>query len=318
MADDKKKLIGIGAVSFLSAILVARYLHKQLAILHLRHQIKTKWVGNEAFDQIKLIGRIQLELDKYKPMKFYYKIKAPEEYKVVRRVFDPFTEDNSRAMFITHLSPTHNLIFNKYWVSPYHVLIITKEFVVQNTPLTFEDFVETLKVMKALKGFAFFNSGPKAGASQTHKHIQAIPYNSYPNSKIPIDVLIGDKKGEYFSLPQFKFQHLFFQFNKQTMKQITRNKFKEVASTLQEIYKTCLKKLNNEDLAKEYNIILTNRWLVMVLRSAELTEHKIKINAMGFTGSFLIDQKEVPKLISEDPFSILAQVSYPLHHLHPY
>ena len=38
----------------------------------------------------------------------------------------------------------------------------------------------------------FFNSGPIAGASQNHKHMQVVPVKSLPNSKIPIQERVMD------------------------------------------------------------------------------------------------------------------------------
>jgi ATP adenylyltransferase len=44
--------------------------------------------------------------------------------------------------------------------------------------LTKDDFKQTIFVFKALKGLYYYNSGPKAGASQKHKHIQVLPYEA--------------------------------------------------------------------------------------------------------------------------------------------
>eukprot|EP00826_Nyctotherus_ovalis_P051224 TRINITY_DN6390_c0_g3_i1.p1 TRINITY_DN6390_c0_g3~~TRINITY_DN6390_c0_g3_i1.p1 ORF type:complete len:317 (-),score=50.60 TRINITY_DN6390_c0_g3_i1:588-1538(-) len=316
MTDDRQRYIrlGLGTASMAAGFLAVRYLHKQMPVLRLRHKIRAKWTENGAFHPIKVNARMHLELDKYEPMKFYFRIRAEEAraHKKANAGLDPFIEENSRSMFIAQLSPTHNLIFNKFWISPYHVLIVTKDFVAQHTPLTQTDFTEALKVMKALDGFAFFNSGPKAGASQNHKHIQAIPYNSYPDRKIPIDALIDDHAGKYFSLPYFKFKHTFYGFTERDMKQFARSNFEEAAGNLREVYQTCLKKLGNEDLSTEYNLILTNRWAFVVLRKSEFAESNIKINAMGFTGSFVVNQDEAIQLLKQDPFSVLAQVSQPL------
>ena len=52
--------------------------------------------------------------------------------------------------------------------------------------LNLKDFIAILKTMKSLNGFAYYNSGIAAGASQNHKHIQVIPYSALPNRKIPI------------------------------------------------------------------------------------------------------------------------------------
>jgi ATP adenylyltransferase len=54
-------------------------------------------------------------------------------------------------------------------------LVVTREFEPQSNPLTRDDLKYAILAFRAVKGFYFFNSGPTAGASQTHKHIQIFP-----------------------------------------------------------------------------------------------------------------------------------------------
>ena len=56
--------------------------------------------------------------------------------------------------------------------------MVTKEFQHQSTPLNKQDFKQCIYTFKALRGLYFFNSGPKAGASQIHKHMQIFPYEA--------------------------------------------------------------------------------------------------------------------------------------------
>ena len=65
-------------------------------------------------------------------------------------------------------------------------------------------------------------------------------------------------------------------------------------------------------MEKEYNMVITRHWMLLVLRSEESSMNKIKINAVGFTGSFAVKSEEDYQFIlKEDPFNILAQVTYP-------
>lgn len=43
--------------------------------------------------------------------------------------------------------------------------------------------------MVAIKGFCFYNSNKTAGASQTHKHLQVVPYEHF--SSPVLDHLLG-------------------------------------------------------------------------------------------------------------------------------
>lgn len=67
----------------------------------------------------------------------------------------------------------HRMVLNKYPITKRHVLIITKDFEHQTTPLDLEDIKACLLTMRAQNpGLVYFNAGREAGASQPHKHMQ--------------------------------------------------------------------------------------------------------------------------------------------------
>ena len=70
---------------------------------------------------------------------------------------------------------THYLMFNKFNVLDYHLLLITKHYEPQTTKLTTSDLDYAAFTFSALRGVMFFNGGKKAGASQHHKHLQILP-----------------------------------------------------------------------------------------------------------------------------------------------
>ncbi len=52
---------------------------------------------------------------------------------------------------------------------------------------------------------------------------------------------------------------------------------------------TKLSNISNEnEIINDYNMILTNNFMLIVLRAHEKTKSGISVNAMGFAGSFLI------------------------------
>ena len=91
-----------------------------------------------------------------------------------------------------NLTKTHRLLFNKYPSRKRHVLVVTKEKEGQGELLNWRDFEAALITMKALDGFVFYNSCKEAGASQPHKHLQVIPVQSLPYSRIPINDKVMD------------------------------------------------------------------------------------------------------------------------------
>ena len=86
-----------------------------------------------------------------------------------------------------NFTQNHRLIFNKFPARKLHVLVITKEPEPQTSKLNTSDFKAALLALQTLgDSFMYYNSGPTAGASQDHKHMQVIPIQSLPNKKIPI------------------------------------------------------------------------------------------------------------------------------------
>ena len=90
--------------------------------------------------------------------------------------------------------------------------------------------------MVSIDGFAFFNGGEKAGASQPRKHLQAFPYKSFPGSnnnfgifnhiknldnlyEIKFDIKLDNvlkKLGNFYQIKKFKeenIEHVMFKFN---------------------------------------------------------------------------------------------------------
>ena len=73
--------------------------------------------------------------------------------------------------FISQVTDSHSLIFNKFSVCERHVIVITKDFQKQIDPLDIEDFKASIITMTSMRAFMFFNSGFNSGASIMHKHM---------------------------------------------------------------------------------------------------------------------------------------------------
>ena len=69
----------------------------------------------------------------------------------------------------------HVLILNKYPVQIGHMLLISRRWAPQTGWLTPVDWQAVHAVRKHSQGLWFFNSGPSAGASQPHRHLQLLP-----------------------------------------------------------------------------------------------------------------------------------------------
>lgn len=91
------------------------------------------------------------------------------------------------GLFISEVSSTHSLMFNKFQVCNKHVLVVTTEFQKQETPLNRDDLAAVVKVMLSLNAFMYFNQGKNSGASQPHKHMQLIPFESMQTKNLPVE-----------------------------------------------------------------------------------------------------------------------------------
>ena len=78
---------------------------------------------------------------------------------------------------VARLNPGHTVILNKYPVQRGHMLLITADWAAQDGWLTLADWSALVQVDHDTSGLWFFNSGPIAGASQPHRHLQLLPRN---------------------------------------------------------------------------------------------------------------------------------------------
>lgn len=71
--------------------------------------------------------------------------------------------------------PDHVVLLNKFPVEPRHLLLITRGWEPQQGWLDSRDWAAVAQLMAQVHGLWFFNSGPDAGASQPHRHLQLLP-----------------------------------------------------------------------------------------------------------------------------------------------
>jgi ATP adenylyltransferase len=288
----------------------------------LNKKIRNNWEQNPEVERLNVIKEDAIQLRNYANIKFPVKVIATKKYDApkVRKISDPFAREVCEKSYIDSLSKTHALIYNKFPLVSSHVLVITKDMESQVSPVTKNDFYAALKVMHALNGFVFFNGGAAAGSSQRHKHLQVIPYDAYPEHDIPLNALVnatGKSESyvegiEYGKVDAFKFKHVLCKFERNFLASINSNTLEEQAKTLEAIYKESLRKLGNSNLNIAYNFILTKNWLFVVLRRSEAAMDRIKLNGVGFTGSFAVNSEEDYKfLMKQDPLDILQEVTFP-------
>jgi ATP adenylyltransferase len=217
-----------------------------------------------------------------------------EQQKSGRNPFLPPEPD----LFVGNLSQTHAAVLNKFNVFGGHLLVITREFVPQEGLLNRDDFDALAIAMAGIDGLGFFNAGPRAGASQAHRHLQVAPLPLTPSTEemfTPIDAVIESGRG----LP--------YPHRLQSLE--GRRLLRSDASVLFEVYKSLMADLGLATGDHPYNLLLTRRWMMVIPRSRDRVEG-ISINALGFAGSLLVrDQRRLDRIKDLGPGAVLRGVT---------
>ncbi|UXI00127.1 phosphorylase [Photobacterium sp. TY1-4] len=171
------------------------------------------------------------------------------------------------AMYVAQAGPDHVCLLNKFPVLSPHLLICSAGFVPQSAPLSRADFEAWRLGFTSEDVLGFYNSGPLAGASQLHRHMQLV------KAEIPLEpCIVGG------TLP---FRHMLF--THQTLE----------VEALYASYLEALTRLSlvDGDHCKPYNILLTARWMLVFPRSQNNIEG-VFANALNYSGRFLVKRPE--------------------------
>ena len=228
-------------------------------------------------------------------------------------------------LYICDISSSHSLVLNKFNIVPHHALVITRDFIPQEDPLTAPDFEATWQVMLAMPnggGLAYFNRGPLSGASQPHKHLQIVPLPLNPSPKYqfhdpPLWPLIEEAtKGKRFGvdgayqMPSLPFANFVTRLDPLTTTSeilaATHTHLVELANSAVEAYSN-----GQPPAVLSYNTVMTREFMLVVPRREE-SIGPISCNAMAFAGSFFVRGIDELEYIREQgPMKILSAVGYP-------
>ncbi|MFB2938642.1 phosphorylase [Aerosakkonemataceae cyanobacterium BLCC-F154] len=227
--------------------------------------------------------------------------------------FLPYEED----LFVADISQTHVCLLNKFNVVEHHLLIVTRDFVEQESWLDLADFQAMWLVLAEIDGLAFYNSGRVAGASQRHKHLQLVALPLVDDEiDFPIAPLLKTAKFEagVGIIPDLPFVHAIAKFDPSGI-----NSPDLAAEMTLKCYLNLQKAvglLNDvEEISDRpngaYNLLATREWMMIVPRSQEFFQG-ISINSLGFAGALLVKNQEQKQLLVETgPLNILTAVAKP-------
>lgn len=221
--------------------------------------------------------------------------------------FLPYEPD----LFVTDLSATHLGLLNKFNVVDHHLLMVTREFVSQETWLDETDCFALAIVLAELNGLAFYNGGNAAGASQPHKHLQMVPLPFIADREaLPMSPLIAAA----ISQGQERSQSLPFVHAIAPLSLDGSTPAQQMAPLLLATYRHLLAAIglpwqpHNPQATGAYNLLVTREWMLIVLRS-QPSFSGISINSLGFSGSLLVrNSQELEHLHNIGPMTVLKNV----------
>jgi ATP adenylyltransferase len=205
---------------------------------------------------------------------------------IAPRGIDPFLPPYVDDLYVADVSPTHVVLLNKFPVLEDHLLVVTRADEPQQSWLTPGDFQALRLCMGEVDGLGFYNGGTAAGASQPHKHLQLVPM---PVTTWPL--LESEVPG--FSCAV---RHIDPAID---------------GEALCGAYREVMAQLAIDADCDPYNVLVTRDRLVVVPRTRHGFEG-IRVNAMGFAGSFLVrTHDDLERLRGIGPRTVLAEVGRP-------
>ncbi|MDZ7828776.1 MAG: DUF4922 domain-containing protein [Halofilum sp. (in: g-proteobacteria)] len=211
---------------------------------------------------------------------------------------DPFAPPYESPLHVGHVPPDHVALLNKFPVIENHLLVVTREFRDQQEPLEKPDFEALLRVLAHFDALAFYNSGPHAGASQPHCHLQFIPRVE----TLPLESVIAASK----PLP---FPHAVAAVDSAWLDDPATG-----AQQLWDTYRTLVQQVGRADPASgdtggSYNLLVTREHAWAVPRVNEWYG-PVNVNALGYAGLLLAADRDQARLIRDDgPLHIITSTA---------
>ena len=195
-----------------------------------------------------------------------------------------------RKLEIDAIGTDHVLILNKYPVQTGHMLLITRQWAPQVHWLTQPDWTALVEVDRDTSGLWFFNSGPKAGASQPHRHLQLLRRQS-SETTCPRESWFRHVLEE--GKPKRKTESTDPLIDSCALvKRPSCSDPRQEAHTLHALYRSLAMSLALGDADTEqpplapYNLLLTPDWMAWIRRKQERASG-FSLNALGFAGYLL-------------------------------
>jgi len=254
-----------------------------------RASAQGQWVSQPSESEIIADGGIDFVV-RYAPHLAANKASAaepPETPEYPLRFKNPFL-DPDPALWVEAVGQSHNLLLNKYSLLPLHGLITTQAFAEQSGLLNLADFSAIESVLDQVDGLIFYNGGPLAGASQTHRHFQLVP-KDLGAGVLPVEAAVHSWQRD----PQ---QRIYpFVHRVHGLPNWQAETLLEAWQKLEYSWQAC-------------NLLITRQWMLVVPRT-QASFDGVAINSLGLAGALLAkNQQELAVIRRLGPMAVLGQV----------
>lgn len=239
--------------------------------------------------------------------------RLPKHHRIEGPKVNPFRPWDTE-LAIDDVGDDHVLILNKYPVQTGHMLLITREWASQVDWLTLDDWRALVSVDHDSTGLWFLNSGPLAGASQPHRHLQLLPRDSNERSCPRVEWferLLQDRSAKKVRMDDPLTQSCVI------AKRPSPTDPRQEAKELHSLYRHLGNELglggkqSCELPQAPYNLLLTQSWMALIRRKCE-EACGFSINALGFAGYLLAtDQSDQALMQHKGAEAVLRQVVSP-------
>jgi sulfate adenylyltransferase (ADP) / ATP adenylyltransferase len=227
-----------------------------------------------------------------------------------RNPFSPYEQ----ALYVGDVSERHVVLLNKFPLMADHLLVITREFVPQDTLIGVDDFVSLACAMSDRPCLAFYNAGRAAGASQPHRHLQLVPLPfEGAGTETPIGPVLARVRGRNgLRVADLGYDHALAWFDAPRFHDPSH-----AGVQMHAAYRTLLTEAGidgrpspqGEWQSAPYNLLATRDWMLLVPRTRERYEG-ISVNALGFAGSLYVKDEAQRDLVRRaGPRAVLAAVT---------
>ncbi|KAI9061770.1 hypothetical protein FKP32DRAFT_1594300 [Trametes sanguinea] len=254
---------------------------------------------------------------------------APSPEQQEKKRHDPFAPPYVPNLYLGEVRDEaegneYVILFNKYSVVPHHILMVTKDFQSQTSPLMPPDLVQAYLFLVAAKKagrkfFAFYNCGDLSGASQPHKHLQLIPIE---DDGPPIEKLARAAKIEHderpFTLPSLPYANHVRRLPSSLPSAAPDTLEPALAHAFLALLDLAISTVRHDAGypagPPSYNVVLTLEHVHVVPRRREThtlagTGEALSVNALGFAGMLLVkSERELEAVKQEGVGTILRGV----------